>query len=660
MDSASRIPSKLRPPQSVAVKRHVQKENIPLGNKRGRYELTSSNGSNLSQIHRSNSVLSLNKVGKNSLPATAGKNFTGRLTNIPSVSKDEKIQKNKVTKQKRPAWDLKGRIQDMEEEFVRSRRSNQQLHDQLELTNERVAFLEQINTRLNEDVASKTAQSEEASQIVENLKSTLKEKDEELNKISNKLKEEIEELKTIKLKLENKLKSLEEELNNSQNESRSLRNTVIELTTSQVGLNAQLEVSKSLLNEEKEKTKIAQEEIEYLHKILQDQNNHIASLEVKIREDEMTRRIMHNAIQELKGNIRVFCRVRPLLNAEKHFGMEHISFPDSDQHSIELIRNTNINLSESLVHGKTKPGIKIKFTFDRIFKPSSSQTEIFDEVSQLIQSVLDGYNVCIFAYGQTGSGKTYTMEGPEDIIDFNIESENELGIIPRTIHQIFNSVQDLKEKGWKYELEASFLEIYNETIKDLLSIHTDNKCEIKALGSKGKDIHVTNLTLVKVTSEEVIETLLKRAHKNRSVASTQCNEHSSRSHSVFRLKLNGYNEITKEECEGMLNLVDLAGSERLKESHSEGNRLLETKNINKSLSNLGNVIMALAQKADYIPYRNSKLTHLLMNSLGGNSKTLMFVNVSPLEDHINETINSLRFATKVNQCQIGTAQKSVK
>jgi len=271
---------------------------------------------------------------------------------------------------------------------------------------------------------------------------------------------------------------------------------------------------------------------------------------------------------------------------------------------------------------------------------------------------MDGYNVCVFAYGQTGSGKTYTMEGGPRIEEF----PEQCGVIPRTIRQIFEIKQQLVEKSWSYKLHASFLEIYNEEIRDLLQTDSSLKHEIKMTDSKGTDVHVTNLRVEEVSNEGQIEAIIEKARKNRAWAKTLANERSSRSHSVFILKITGQNSATSESCCGTLNLVDLAGSERVKESGSEGQRLVEAQNINKSLSNLGNVIMALAQKNAHVPYRNSKLTHLLQPSLGGNSKTLMFVNISPKEEHINETLNSLRFATKVNSCNIGTAsaKKNVK
>jgi len=246
------------------------------------------------------------------------------------------------------------------------------------------------------------------------------------------------------------------------------------------------------------------------------------------------------------------------------------------------------------------------------------------------------------------------MEGPEEA------DENTRGMIPRAVEQIFMTSQKLKEKGWHYDLEASFLEIYNESIKDLLVSKSDKEISYN-IKHDNKGTTVTDLTSVKVTEREQVSILLKRAAKNRAVGSTKCNERSSRSHSVFILKLTGHNEISNQTTEGILNLIDLAGSERLKESGSTGERLKETQAINKSLSSLGDVITSLANKDKHVPYRNSILTYLLQNSLGGNSsKTMMFVNVSPLPPHMNETLCSLRFATKVNSCDIGVATRKAK
>merc|ERR1712141_283908 len=320
----------------------------------------------------------------------------------------------------------------------------------------------------------------------------------------------------------------------------------------------------------------------------------------------------------------------------------------TDEKSLEIFKPVE---SPNSSNGN-KTDQHFNFDFDHVFGHKTTQDDVFDEVSQLVQSAIDGYNVCIFAYGQTGSGKTYTMEGDE--------TGEHVGIIPRTIQKIFEETHSLSEKGWKYKLEASFLEIYNEEIRDLLATEKGLKCDIKKVDTKSNEIYVTNLKVEDVTNGEKIGHLLKRAKKNRAVAATNCNERSSRSHSVFILKIVGKNSITSESCTGSLNLVDLAGSERLKDSGSTGLRLDETKNINSSLSNLSKVIMALANNKDgHIPYRDSKLTHLLMSSLGGNSKTLMFVNLSPREDFFNETLNSLRFAKRVNSCQIGTATKKI-
>ncbi|EDO34961.1 predicted protein, partial [Nematostella vectensis] len=363
--------------------------------------------------------------------------------------------------------------------------------------------------------------------------------------------------------------------------------------------------------------------------------------EDKLRQEEMTRRTLHNTIQELKGNIRVFCRVRPPLPNEMNKDLVNVSLQDEGRG----IAITPSNLPEDVM--ATKKGVsKYEFSFDKVFQHTSKQAQVFEEISQLVQSALDGYNVCIFAYGQTGSGKTYTMEGDHN----NLEHR---GMIPRSMEQVFLNTHKLQEKGWKYKMDVSFLEIYNETIRDLLGSGDETiKHEIKMVNgsnSTNSQVMVTNLKTFEVEDESQVYSLLKTASQNRAVGATACNERSSRSHSVFIMKLTGENSITEESCSGTLNLVDLAGSERLGQSCASGDRLKETKNINKSLSTLSSVIIALANKEGHVPYRNSKLTYLLKNSLGGNSKSLMFVNISPREESLQETLCSLRFATKVSK-----------
>ncbi|KAJ7601063.1 kinesin-domain-containing protein [Mycena floridula] len=408
----------------------------------------------------------------------------------------------------------------------------------------------------------------------------------------------------------------------------------------------------------------------------------IAELKEEVMESEMIRRKLHNMVQELKGNIRVFCRVRPVLPSDapsssvaeltpgteafdtfKEESRANIDFPDPRDHK-EIVLSSS---SESATGQERKE--TYNFSFDRVFDPTTTQAQVFEEISQLTQSCADGYNVCLFAYGQTGSGKSFTMEGGT--------SEATTGMIPRAVDHIFLVAEQMKSKGWEYTIEGQFLEIYNETINDLLGKHEfdKKKHEIKHDAKTGAT-RVTDLTVIPLHSPGQVRTLLASAQSRRSVAATLMNERSSRSHSVFTLRINGTNKSTKETCEGSLNLVDLAGSERINVSFGSGfgsasgsasgdkERLKETQSINKSLSALGDVIAALGEKGEkgekHIPYRNSKLTYLLQNSLSGNSKTLMFLNLSPLAAHVNESLTSLRFATKVNNTTIGTAKKQMR
>lgn len=229
-----------------------------------------------------------------------------------------------------------------------------------------------------------------------------------------------------------------------------------------------------------------------------------------------------------------------------------------------------------------------------------------------------------------------------------------MGIIPRTVDLLYESIKHLNRCGWTYELKASFLEIYNEVLCDLLE-PKQKSMEIKMVSSSNqKDIYVSNLREVPVTCARDLRQLIEVARGNRITACTAGNERSSRSHAVTQITVVGRHRDRKWELtKGTINLVDLAGSESAKSSQ----RMDETKNINRSLSELTNVMLALVKKSNHVPYRNSKLTHLLMPSLGGNSKTLMVVNVNPLDDHFSETNKSLRFASTVNSCTMAKAKR---
>eukprot|EP01018_Ginkgo_biloba_P028590 Gb_36698 [translate_table: standard] len=378
----------------------------------------------------------------------------------------------------------------------------------------------------------------------------------------------------------------------------------------------------------------------------------LEAAELQNFEGELLRRKLHNTILELKGNIRVFCRVRPMLPEDECTSVESsvVQYPASTElhgRSIDLIQG---------------PGQKHPFIFDKVFGPDARQEEVFVEISQLVQSALDGYKVCIFAYGQTGSGKTHTMVGRPDVPEHK-------GIIPRSLEQIFKTSQALASQGWVFRMQASMLEIYNETIRDLLV--TIKSCNVDGvrtdIGTSSKQYTikhdqngntiVSDLTVVDVTSWKEVSSLLHRATQSRSVGKTAMNEQSSRSHCVFTLRIDGVNESTEQQAHGILNLIDLAGSERLSRTGSTGDRLKETQAINKSLACLGDVILAIANREQHIPYRNSKLTYLLQPCLGGDSKTLMFVNISPDPKSLNESLCSLRFAAKVNACEIGVPRR---
>ncbi|KAJ7515478.1 hypothetical protein O6H91_22G014400 [Diphasiastrum complanatum] len=343
-------------------------------------------------------------------------------------------------------------------------------------------------------------------------------------------------------------------------------------------------------------------------------------------------RALYNEVEELKGKIRVYCRVRPFQSATQ--GIVDFIGENGDI----LIRNP---------FKQERDGQKL-FNFNKVYPASASQEEIFLNSRQLIRSVLDGFNVCIFAYGQTGSGKTYTMTGPCNT------SKEDWGINYRSLKDLFQTSYSRKDVI-HYEVGVQMIEIYNEHIRDLLVTDgTKKNLEIRN-NSQHNGLHVPDANLVTVKSTEDVLELIKVGQKNRTVSATALNEHSSRSHSVLTVHIQGTDLVSRSILRSCLHLVDLAGSERVDKSEATGERLKEAQHINKSLSSLGDVIAALAQKRAHIPYRNSKLTQLLQDSLGGQARTIMFVHISQDSESYGETLSTLKFGERVASVELGAA-----
>eukprot|EP00466_Bigelowiella_natans_P016562 jgi/Bigna1/87357/estExt_fgenesh1_pg.C_190148 len=329
-------------------------------------------------------------------------------------------------------------------------------------------------------------------------------------------------------------------------------------------------------------------------------------------------------------SVRVFVRCRPFNKLEKSKKCERVVF-----------MNKEVNQCSIKVPGEPNKEPKT-FTFDGVYNPSS-QLEVYEETSHdLVNNVIDGFNGTIFAYGQTGCGKTYSMMGLDS-------PDEERGIIPKSFHHIFDTINANTEKNKKYLVRGAFIEIYNEEVRDLLAADYKQALPVKEHPEKG--VFVQGLTHTVVKSSAELITIMDKGNGNRTVGATRMNAGSSRSHSIFVINIETvtHDEETNDDrfTAGKLNLVDLAGSERQSKTGAEGMRLTEAKNINLSLSALGNVISALtSKKAKHIPYRDSKLTRLLQDSLGGNTKTVMIAAVSPADYNYDETLSTLRYANR--------------
>ncbi|KAF6172213.1 hypothetical protein GIB67_024835 [Kingdonia uniflora] len=345
--------------------------------------------------------------------------------------------------------------------------------------------------------------------------------------------------------------------------------------------------------------------------------------------------IVEDPLFWMDHNVQVLIRIRPISTMESTL-----------QSHTKCLRQESAHTLTWLGHPETR------FTFDHIACETVSQEKLFEIAGlPMVENCMSGYNSCMFAYGQTGSGKTYTMMGEIQEVDGQLNHDS--GMTPRIFEYLFTRIraeeENRRDENLKYSCKCSFLEIYNEHITDLLEPSSTN---LQLREDILKGVHVENLTEYEVTTvKDVIELLLKGA-TNRKIAATNMNNESSRSHSVFTCVIESRWDVDSMTHYrfGRLNLVDLAGSERQKSSGAEGERLKEAANINKSLSTLGLVIMTLVDVAHgkhrHVPYRDSRLTFLLQDSLGGNSKTTIIANVSPSICSANETLSTLKFAQR--------------
>ena len=365
---------------------------------------------------------------------------------------------------------------------------------------------------------------------------------------------------------------------------------------------------------------------------------------------------MKNLTATQYDNLKVSIRIRPPLQREIEEGIpfRSIAIVSQDHKSISLAEylGAELNEIERQREWEEKPQLfqLHRFTFDSVFDLDTTQIDVYNITAKpAVQSVLEGYNSTIFAYGQTGTGKTYTMEG----FTYN-NKDPERGIIQRTIEDIFYFIQSTSNENTKFIIRASYLQIYNENISDLLKPEKKN---LQIREDKKKGIYVDNLSEWAVLNPIDLYALLKRGASFRATAATYMNDVSSRSHAVFVITVE---QMTKEIFNGethtqikvgKLNLVDLAGSERIRITGATGQQLEESKKINKSLSCLGNVINALTDQKGriHIPYRDSKLTRLLEDSLGGNCKTTMIAMISPAHESFNESLSSLHFAQRAKR-----------
>eukprot|EP00948_MAST-09A_sp_MAST-9A-sp1_P000985 g985.t1 len=553
-----------------------------------------------------------------------------------------------------------------------------------------LAFREERIEALTKEIETLNGESETLLNKIQNLQQELAQVSADLddakaqNKISDlenrkkeeKIQKQLDSLRSLLQKKDAQLSNYEETLNKVQNEREQLKQCKSELQTAKEERDSAIERSEKLSAEmeatiasrsrdiEKRVMQTARDAIESskmeADRRINEMKMKVSQAEEKYDQERIHRRMLNNRLMEIQGNIRVFCRSRPLLKGHDAEGCRNVLGFRGSSGEIEVKDQMN---NYETGH---------RFEFDHVFDTNAEQKNVFTEVRPFVISALEGFNVCVFAYGQTGSGKTHTMIGGQ--------SGEKQGVFIRTLSALFDEKERLR-RTFNFTYSISMLEIYNENIIDLLATNQNNS---KGRGRKPLDIRrgrdgtsfVDGLTDMEVKSMRDVIEIMDIGNKARTTGSHDVNLHSSRSHLVLTCRILGRsvgNMSTGTGSQGgvrqihcKLNLIDLAGSERLSRTGASGERLREAKHINKSLSALGDVIQALGKsspqtgsRGGHVPFRNSKLTHLLQDSLSGNSKVLMFVCVSPTHFSVDETLCSLKFAERCRAVKLGMAKANI-
>ncbi|KAG9063316.1 kinesin-like nuclear fusion protein [Linnemannia hyalina] len=553
-------------------------------------------------------------------------------------------------KKKRAAWDTKGRLEDMEEltgalhQMLNKSTGNiTEITQTLETNANKIEELESFRLGLESKVVGKEIENNDMLQKMSTVEQEIfmlnRKHLDNMKTLQSQQAMEVEQEKSTETRLQQERDMVESNLRTANNhleqqvqESANLRTTIATQSSNCLAFETDNRALK-LKIERKEDT-IARREtsIEELERKLSDSETQVRKRQQKVKDEESGRRKLYGTIMDLKGHVRVFCRVRP--HGPSDGTVTSIDYPDLEGREIVLT---------------TAKEPKYPFTFDRVFAAASTQGDLFEEVSQLLPSVLSGGNACVLAYGSTKTGKSYTLEGSSG------SAEESMGLIPRSILQIYEAIRAPESNDWRYTLESRQIGIYNETIYDLQAPEGSSTSKVHEVQSDpgGGTAAVTGINMTELNSAVMIGSLLRIAQRRQAEIKTSLKDNYRGGHSVFTIRVTGVNSGTGKTTEGFLNFVDLIASDsHLEATNVESSGSKDSDNtlaggvVDRSLKCLADVFLALSSKDSQVPYRGSKSTFVD----GSNTKMLFVVHISPLSVHLEQTLRSLRFAAKVNNC----------